>query len=147
MDFNSKNFAYVTKRFGDMMKEITNGHKLYLRALSEDRPSDQPANIKADFPQLATDFQLPAELSFVTENEFSSVLRITGPVNMWLHYDVSNVKHLFFLRLTDAVLGYGKYILPGSRLEKVHLVPSDGCRSTLIRPWLIKFEHRHIFGA
>ncbi|KAI0181862.1 LCM-domain-containing protein [Hypoxylon sp. FL1284] len=88
MDFNSKNFAYVTKNFEDMMKEIENGHKLYLRALSDDRPSDQPANMKVDFPQLSGDFQLPDELSFVTENEFSSVLRITGPVNMWLHYDV-----------------------------------------------------------
>ncbi|KAI2617384.1 LCM-domain-containing protein [Hypoxylon sp. NC1633] len=88
MDFNSKNFAYVTKKLGDMMQEIGDGHKLYLRALSGDRPTDQPANIKADFPQLAADFKLPDALSFVSENEFSSVLRITGPVNMWLHYDV-----------------------------------------------------------
>ncbi|KAI1449421.1 LCM-domain-containing protein [Annulohypoxylon stygium] len=88
MDFNSKNFAYVTKSFGSTMGEIEKGHKLYLRALSEDHPTDQPANIKVDFPQLADDFQLPNALSFVKDNEFSSVLRITGPVNMWLHYDV-----------------------------------------------------------
>ncbi|KAI1095133.1 LCM-domain-containing protein [Rostrohypoxylon terebratum] len=88
MDFNSKNFSYVTKSFGNTMEEIEKGHKLYLRALSEDHPTDQPANIKLDFPQLADNFQLPDALSFVKENEFSSVLRITGPVNMWLHYDV-----------------------------------------------------------
>lgn len=94
MDFNSKNFLYVKRKFGEMMQQIESGHKLYLRALSEDSPSDQPANIKVDFPQLASDFSLPEALSFVTEHEFSSVLRITGPVNMWLHYDVRNAKYL-----------------------------------------------------
>lgn len=96
MDFNSKNFAYVTKKFGDIMQGISDGQKLYLRALSGDHPSDQPANIKVDFPQLAEDFRLPDALSFVKQNEFSSVLRITGPVNMWLHYDVSGITSLAF---------------------------------------------------
>lgn len=147
MDFNSKNFAYVTKRFGGMMKEIASGHKLYLRALSEERPSDQAANIKSDFPQLAGDFQLPNELSFVTENEHSSVLRITGPVNMWLHYDVRGMFNSSLIWVTNAMLGYGKRILPGSGFEKVHLVPTDRCQSTLVCSGLIKLEHRRIFGA
>ncbi|KAI0010596.1 LCM-domain-containing protein [Xylariaceae sp. FL0662B] len=88
MDFNSKNFSYVIKTFGELMQEIADGHKLYLRALSDDHPADQPANLKVDFAQLASDFQLPDALSFVTKNTFSSVLRISGQVNMWLHYDV-----------------------------------------------------------
>ncbi|RYP57123.1 hypothetical protein DL769_009673 [Monosporascus sp. CRB-8-3] len=88
MDFNAKNFAYVTVPFGDFMQSVSEGNKMYLRALSEDHPAEQPANLTTDFPQLADDFQLPEELSFVTENAFSSVLRISGPVNMWLHYDV-----------------------------------------------------------
>ncbi|KAI1780584.1 LCM-domain-containing protein [Hypoxylon cercidicola] len=123
MDFNSKNFAYVTKRFGDMMKEITNGHKLYLRALSEDRPSDQPANIKADFPQLVGDFQLPDELSFVTENEFSSVLRITGPVNMWLHYDV-------MANVYCQVVGSKRFILfPPTDVDRLSFAPGSSSSS------------------
>ncbi|KAI0859370.1 leucine carboxyl methyltransferase [Xylaria cubensis] len=88
MDFNSKNFSYITTDFGSFMEEVEKGGKQYLRALSEEHPSDQPANIEIDFPGLAGDFQLPQELSFVKKNEHSSVLRISGRVNMWLHYDV-----------------------------------------------------------
>ena len=88
MDFNAKNFAYVTMPFGDFMQGVAQGDKMYLRALSEDQPADQPTDLKTDFPQLADEFQLPEELSFVSENAFSSVLRVSGRVNMWLHYDV-----------------------------------------------------------
>ncbi|KAI0403008.1 leucine carboxyl methyltransferase [Xylaria palmicola] len=88
MDFNAKNFSYATKDFASFMAEVERGEKQYLRALSEEHPSDQPANLEADFPSIAHDFQLPPELSFVKRNQFSSVLRISGPVNMWLHYDV-----------------------------------------------------------
>ncbi|KAI1433080.1 leucine carboxyl methyltransferase [Xylaria sp. CBS 124048] len=88
MDFNAKNFSYTTKDFGSFMVDVEKGGKQYLRALSEEQPSNLPANIKADFPSIASDFQLPVELSFVDRNEFSSVLRISGRVNMWLHYDV-----------------------------------------------------------
>ncbi|KAI0556288.1 leucine carboxyl methyltransferase [Xylaria curta] len=88
MDFNSKNFNYIITDFASFMEEVEKGGKQYLRALSEEHPSDQPANIEVDFPGLASDFQLPPELSFVKKNEHSSVLRISGRVNMWLHYDV-----------------------------------------------------------
>ncbi|KAH6656201.1 leucine carboxyl methyltransferase 2 [Truncatella angustata] len=88
MDFNSKNFKYVTKEFGTFLSEAEQGGKMYLRALSEDNPADKPASLSRDFPDLADEFRLPAELSFVAEHSFSSVLRISGPVNMWLHYDV-----------------------------------------------------------
>ncbi|KAI0378418.1 LCM-domain-containing protein [Hypomontagnella monticulosa] len=123
MDFNSKNFAYVTKKFGDMMQEIADGHKLYLRALSGDHPTDQPANIKDDFPQLARDFQLPDELSFVTQNEFSSVLRITGPVNMWLHYDV-------MANVYCQVVGSKRFILfPPSDVTQLSFAPGSSSSS------------------
>ncbi|KAI1764359.1 LCM-domain-containing protein [Hypoxylon sp. FL1150] len=123
MDFNSKNFAYVTKRLGNMMEEIANGSKLYLRALSEARPSDQPANIKADLPQLASDFQLPEELSFVTENEFSSVLRISGPVNMWLHYDV-------MANVYCQVAGSKRFILfPPADVDRLSFAPGSSSSS------------------
>jgi len=44
--------------------------------------------MKKDFPSISDDFQLPPQLAFIRENEHSSPLRISGPVNMWLHYDV-----------------------------------------------------------
>lgn len=88
MDFSSKNFNYVTKEFKPFLEEVQRGAKMYLRSLSEDGPADKPAMLGHDFPSLAEEFILPPELSFVTENTFSSILRITGPVNMWLHYDV-----------------------------------------------------------
>ncbi|KAI0843759.1 LCM-domain-containing protein [Hypoxylon sp. FL0890] len=123
MDFNSKNFAYVTKRLGNTMQEIARGHKIYLRALSEEHPSDQPANIKMDFPQLAGDFQLPDALSFVAENEFSSVLRITGPVNMWLHYDV-------MANVYCQIVGSKKFILfPPSDVTQLSFAPGSSSSS------------------
>ncbi|KAB5585773.1 methyltransferase-like protein [Coniochaeta sp. 2T2.1] len=88
MDFNTKNFGYVTKTFAHFADEVRKGNRLYLRALSTEEPSALPANLTNDFPEIAGDFFLPPQLSFVEENTFSSVLRISGPVNMWLHYDV-----------------------------------------------------------
>ncbi|KAH7146584.1 S-adenosyl-L-methionine-dependent methyltransferase [Dactylonectria macrodidyma] len=88
MDFNSKNFRYVTDTFESFMNKAKLGQRLYLRSLSEKKPSEAPANIITDFPLLADECSLPKELRHVTENLFSSVLRISGKVNMWLHYDV-----------------------------------------------------------
>ncbi|KAK3948606.1 hypothetical protein QBC32DRAFT_221630 [Pseudoneurospora amorphoporcata] len=88
MDFTTKNFRYVTTEFGDFMKRVEKGDRLYLRALSLDNPTEKPAVLSDDFPLLATDFVLPPELALVDERLFSSVLRVSGPVNMWLHYDV-----------------------------------------------------------
>lgn len=62
---------------------------MYLRALSRSKPSDIPANLNDDFPFLAPDFRLPPELSFASDCLFSSILRLSGRANMWLHYDVS----------------------------------------------------------
>ncbi|KAK1093492.1 tRNA methyltransferase ppm2 [Friedmanniomyces endolithicus] len=61
---------------------------LYLRSLSRNAPSDQPTNLADDYPEIAADFELPGELIYVVENLHSSPLRISGPVTMWLHYDV-----------------------------------------------------------
>ncbi|KAK3320988.1 hypothetical protein B0T19DRAFT_478170 [Cercophora scortea] len=88
MDFNAKNFRYVTTEFGDFVQKVAGGERLYLRALSDEKPAEKPAVLADDFPLLTPDFVLPPQLSLVAENLFSSVLRISGPVNMWLHYDV-----------------------------------------------------------
>lgn len=89
MDFNSKNFRYITDTFGSFIGRAQKGERLYLRSLSEQKPSETPANLHEDFPSLGADFMLPEELQYVRDNLFSSVLRISGRVNMWLHYDVS----------------------------------------------------------
>ncbi|KAJ4153285.1 hypothetical protein LMH87_009780 [Akanthomyces muscarius] len=88
MDFNAKNFQYVTENFGNIMARAKNGDRLYLRSLSNDKPTEQPAKLEEDFPGLAMDFVLPEQLRYVKEQLFSSVLRVSGKVNMWLHYDV-----------------------------------------------------------
>lgn len=74
--------------FGDFSKQVENGARVYLRALSAEAPADQPARLDQDFPAVASDFLLPRELSTCVDNMHSSVLRVSGPVNMWLHYDV-----------------------------------------------------------
>jgi len=89
MDFKAKNFKYSTIKFGDFLDRIDAGEKLYLRALSSEKPAELPTKIETDYPSIAQDFQIPPELAFVTENIHSSPLRISGPVNMWLHYDAS----------------------------------------------------------
>ena len=88
MNFNTKNFRYVTTDFGSFVERVKKGDKTYLRALSEEKPTEKPAMLAKDFPLLAQDFVLPPQLSLVTENMFSAVLRLSGPVNMWLHSDV-----------------------------------------------------------
>jgi tRNA wybutosine-synthesizing protein 4 len=93
MDFNSKNFRYVTESFSTFMGKATKGEALYLRALSEEKPTEAPANLTHDFPTLADDFRLPEELSLIEDRMFSSVLRISGRANMWLHYDVSKCRN------------------------------------------------------
>ncbi|KAK5107584.1 hypothetical protein LTR62_000978 [Meristemomyces frigidus] len=88
MDFRNKNFQYVTQTFGSFLDNCASGAKLYLRSLSKESPSDQPTNLADDYPEIAADFELPGELVYVVENLHSSPLRISGPVSMWLHYDV-----------------------------------------------------------
>lgn len=88
MSFQDRNFAYKTMSFGGFMAAATSGRKLYLRALSANRPAEMPTKLEQDFPSIAQDFALPPELATVSSNAHSSPLRISGPVRMWLHYDV-----------------------------------------------------------
>lgn len=74
--------------FGAFLDSAEKGSKLYLRALSEEKPSELPADLARDFPSISNDFKIPPELRFVAENAHSSPLRISGDVAMWLHYDV-----------------------------------------------------------
>lgn len=88
MDFRKKNFSYATKPFGAFVSQIKGGAKQYLRSLAAEQPAVKPADITTDFPPLQPDFKLPHQLSMVEQNAHSAPLRISGPVTMWLHYDV-----------------------------------------------------------
>ncbi|KAL5341590.1 hypothetical protein BJX70DRAFT_41300 [Aspergillus crustosus] len=88
MSFQTKNFVYTTKSFESFMDEVHAGGRQYLRSISVDQPTKQPANLAADFPSLKADFRLPEALSTVVQKAHSSPLRISGPVTLWLHYDV-----------------------------------------------------------
>ncbi|ROW12901.1 hypothetical protein VPNG_04763 [Cytospora leucostoma] len=88
MDFNTKNFRYTSMSFKTFSERVESGARVYLRALSAGAPADRPAKLDQDFPALASDFVLPRELGICADNMHSSVLRLSGPVNMWLHYDV-----------------------------------------------------------
>jgi len=61
MSFKAKNFAYSPRTFGEFLDQIDSGEKLYLRSLSSEGPSEKPANIATDFPDIAADFSLPPE--------------------------------------------------------------------------------------
>lgn len=89
MNFQTKNFSYATKDFRTFLEEVHVGGRQYLRSISAEQPSKLPANLATEFPRLNQDFRLSEHLSLVTENAHSSPLRISGPVTMWLHYDVS----------------------------------------------------------
>ncbi|KAF2861839.1 LCM-domain-containing protein [Piedraia hortae CBS 480.64] len=88
MDFAKKNFEYRTMEFGAFLDRCERGERLYLRSISQELPSEQPTNLADDYPEIAADFELPGELISVVESLHSSPLRISGPVRMWLHYDV-----------------------------------------------------------
>jgi tRNA wybutosine-synthesizing protein 4 len=92
LSFREKNFAYETVPFRTFTNAAAIGSHVYMRALSTSKPSKLPASLANDYPTLATDFQVPEALKFAEQYQHSSVLRISGNVNMWLHYDVmSNI--------------------------------------------------------
>ncbi|RFU76162.1 leucine carboxyl methyltransferase [Trichoderma arundinaceum] len=101
LDFNSKNFAYVTDSFGNIVNKLKSGAKVYLRALSRHKPLETPAKLEEDFPGLAEDFALPPEMACIQDRLFSSVLRLSGRVNMWLHYDVTGVRRMVLFPPSD----------------------------------------------
>ena len=105
MNFQDKNFSYVTRAFGEFIDQVAQGSKQYLRSLAAEEPANQPANFARDYPGLAEDFKLPEQLHTVSKNAHSSVLRISGLVTMWLHYDVGD--HLARVRIRTNLASIG----------------------------------------
>ncbi len=148
MNFITKNFQYRTETFKEFMLEAKSGGKVYLRALSSTEPADAPADLGHDFPSLSRDFVLPPELAFVSENLFSSVLRISGQVNMWLHYDVSGTHEATGSATRSASdvsmprLGYGERVLPDYWLQEVSDISPFRREPPWLCTWRIEFSHR-----
>jgi tRNA wybutosine-synthesizing protein 4 len=92
MTFKDKNFQYVKRSTAEFLDGIAQGSKAYLRAISSSQPTKLPTKLEDDFPGIAADFKVPEEFEAIRSNVHSSPLRISGPVSLWLHYDVlSNV--------------------------------------------------------
>ena len=85
MTFENRNFERKEVKFANFIDAIISGQKQYLRSLSANRKAT--AAFDTDYPEISCDFTLPPELN-VDAMFHSSVLRIAGPVRMWLHYDV-----------------------------------------------------------
>jgi tRNA wybutosine-synthesizing protein 4 len=112
MTFKDKNFSYVKKSVADFLGGIAEGSHAYLRAVSSSQPNKLPTKLEDDFPTISDDFCVPEVCKVVRENYHSSPLRISGPLTLWLHYDVlSNIlcqirgsKTLFLYPPTDVSL-------------------------------------------
>lgn len=89
MNFLEKNFEYQRTSFGEFLHQAEGGEPVYLRSLSANKPTQQATNLGDDFPSIADDFSLPPELDYIKNRVHSMPFRISGPVSMWLHYDVS----------------------------------------------------------
>ncbi|KAL9089453.1 MAG: hypothetical protein Q9165_005774 [Trypethelium subeluteriae] len=130
MTFRSKNFSYVTMSFGEFIDRVESGERLYLRALSSNKPAKQPTNLQEDYPEIASEFHLPPQLRVVDSQMHSSPLRISGPVSMWLHYDVmANVlcqikgtKRLMLYPPTDVV---HFNLAPGASSSEINVFQAD----------------------
>ena len=141
MNFQQKNFQYVKKPFTDFIDGVNKGSLEYLRSIASDNPSKAPANFWSDFPELCHDFELPPKFDMVRKNMHSSVLRISGPVAMWLHYDVmANV--LCQIRGSKRLLLY-----PPSDISCFHIPPGASSSSincfnpSLLEKSLIESAH------
>ena len=126
MTFLDKNFRIERKRCNEFFDSIAQGQFTYLRAVSL-QDKREPAHFRKDFPTLAGDFAAPRGLNSLPFDIHSSVLRISGQVNMWLHYDVSWIIHApLTLHRSDVALGPTERSLPDPRNETRHSFPSFG---------------------
>ena len=125
MTFENRNFHRKNTTFTEFMDAIGSGAKLYLRSLSQDRK--QAANFHNDYPEISADFNLPDALKVGSEAFHSSVLRIAGPVKIWLHYDV-------FANILCQIRGSKKLLLfPPSDIP--YLGIEAGKSSSDLDPW------------
>ncbi|KAL1655915.1 tRNA methyltransferase ppm2 [Didymella pomorum] len=90
MTFRTKNFTYEKRSVSSFFSSISKGASSYLRAISSTQPNKLPTRLEDDFSPIAADFNIPTLCRSVINDDtyHSSPLRISGPVSLWLHYDV-----------------------------------------------------------
>ncbi|KAF1927863.1 LCM-domain-containing protein [Didymella exigua CBS 183.55] len=90
MTFGPKNFTYEKRSVSSFFSSINSGASSYLRAISSTQPNKLPTRLEDDFPSISADFHIPVLCrGVINESSYhSSPLRISGPVSLWLHYDV-----------------------------------------------------------
>lgn len=96
LDFINKNFKYKTCKFEEFANLLVDENRdanqqcakhVYLRSVSSNRTSKNPANINDDFPQISADLQPPNFVPY--EKAFSSILRIASSnLQVWTHFDL-----------------------------------------------------------
>jgi tRNA wybutosine-synthesizing protein 4 len=141
MTFKDKNFSYVKKSAEEFLDGIAQGSHAYLRAVSSSQPNKLPTKLEDDFPSIADDFHIPEICEVVKENLHSSPLRISGPVSLWLHYDVlSNI--LCQIRGTKAL-----YLYPPSDVKYLDFSAGGSSSNTDVlasKDPKLRFTHPHI---
>jgi tRNA wybutosine-synthesizing protein 4 len=141
MTFKDKNFHYVKKSTGEFLDGIAQGSHAYLRAVSSSQPNKLPTKLEDDFPSIADDFRIPEVCETVKDDYHSSPLRISGPVSLWLHYDVlSNILCQIRGRKT-------LYLYPPSDVNHLDYLPGGSSSNTDVlasKDPKLRFTHPHI---
>jgi tRNA wybutosine-synthesizing protein 4 len=141
MTFKDKNFEYVKRSTADFLDGIAKGSKAYLRATSSSQPNKLPTKLEEDFPAIASDFKIPDVFDMVKANLHSSPLRISGPVSLWLHYDVlSNI--LCQIRGTKTL-----HLYPPSDVKYLNYSPGGSSSNTDVltsKDPKLRFTHPHV---
>jgi tRNA wybutosine-synthesizing protein 4 len=87
-----RNIRYNSLPFGQFKVLLDHGYHCYLRSLNCSSNLEVPADFWSDFPGLRDDFKLPVFLKDafgISDTTFhSAILRVSGDVTMWVHYDV-----------------------------------------------------------
>lgn len=141
MTFKDKNFQYVKKTAADFLDGIAQGSQAYLRAVSSSQPNKLPTRLEEDFPTIADDFRIPEVFDIVKSNYHSSPLRISGPVSLWLHYDVlSNI--LCQIHGTKKL-----YLYPPSDVKYLDYPPGGSSSNTDVltsKDTRLRYTHPHM---
>lgn len=141
MTFKDKNFQYVKRSATEFLEGVARGSRAYLRATSSSQPNKLPTKLEDDFPAIATDFKIPDIFDMVKSSIHSSPLRISGPVSLWLHYDVlSNI--LCQVRGTKTL-----HLYPPSDVKYLDYPPGGSSSNTDVltsKDPKLRFTHPHI---
>jgi tRNA wybutosine-synthesizing protein 4 len=117
-----KNFKYRTCTFSEFTTMLEQKKHVYLRALAGNHSFKEPANFWKDFLAIADDFVIPSDLrkGFDLDTKLhSAVLRVSGDVSVWIHYDV--MSNFYF-----QVRGSKTFILfPPTEALKLNFAPGN----------------------